>query len=427
MEYIINQGSLNADFDILVGANHSLKFGTSFTGYQLEPGDITPGSSSNIQAVTIQQEQGLEGAVYIGDEFTVSPKMSLYGGLRFSGFGTFGPQQVYNYDPAFSRETTTITDTTDYRSGELIKAYGGIEYRFSLRYLLRPDLSLKLSVDNTRQNIHLLTNTTSIAPTDVWRLSNQHIKPQIGIQYAAGIYKTIYSENLEVSVEGYYKDLRNVLEYKNGADLIVNEVLETDIIRAQGRSYGVEFMVRKKSGLFTGWLAYTYSRSEVRTDSQFPEEQINSGQYYPSNFDQPHNVALVSNYKVNRRINVSFNTTYHTGRPTTLPFAQYQFYDQVLPFFTDRNQFRIPYYLRFDLAVNLEGNHRVDKLAHGSWSFSVYNLLGRNNAFSVFTEASPEGVQVYQLINFCSTNTHHYLQIPSSNEYSKGNIDLSLL
>ncbi len=398
--YVVNQGNLNADFDILVGAKHSLKFGTTIIGYQLEPGTLIPGSDSNIRAVDIAKEQGLEAAVYIGDEYVISPKMSAYGGLRFSGFGTFGPQETYTYDPAFSKETNTIIDTISYQSGELIKAYGGIEYRFSFRYLLRPDISLKLSVDNTRQNIHLLTNTTSVAPTDVWRLSNQHIKPQIGIQYAAGVYKTFYNNNLELSVEGYYKDLRNVLEYKGGADLIANEVLETDIINAQGRAYGVEFLLRKKSGLFTGWLAYTYSRSEVRANSQFPEEQINNGAYYPSNFDQPHNVALVSNYKVNRRINLSFNANYHTGRPTTLPFAQYEFYDQVLPFFTDRNQFRIPYYLRFDLAVNLEGNHRVDKLAHGSWSFSVYNLLGRNNAFSVFSEAGPNGVQVYQLSIF---------------------------
>jgi hypothetical protein len=400
LDYSINQGGFMADFDIYLNSSHSLKFGGSLTGYQLEPGKIRPGVSSNIKEVNIEQEQGLEGALYVGDEFVVSPKLTMYGGLRFSGFGRYGPQEAYIYDPAFSKEINSILDTTNYASGELVKAYGGLEYRFSLRYLLNPNLSLKFSIDKTRQYIHLLTNTTSIAPTDVWRLSNQHIQPQIGVQYAAGIYRTFYNDGLEVSIEGYYKDIQNLLEYKNGADLIVNEVLETDIINATGRSYGIEFLVRKKSGKFTGWVAYTYSRSEVMATSIFPEEQVNAGEYYPSNFDQPHNLSLISNYKVNRRINVSLNGTYHTGRPTTLPFAQFEFYNQVLPFFTERNQYRIPYYLRFDIAVNLEGNHRVDKLAHGSWSFSVYNLLGRNNAFSVFTEAGPEGVQMYQLSIF---------------------------
>ena len=400
LDYKINQGSLNADFDVFINASHSLKFGTSLTAYQLEPGKITPGDNSNIKAVDIAPEKGLEGALYVGHEFIASSKLTLYGGLRFSSFGLLGPQEVYLYNPDFSKEITTIIDTVNYRSGEVIQAYHGLEYRFSLRYLLRPDLSLKLSVDNTRQNIHLLTNTTSIAPTDVWRLSNQHIKPQIGLQVTAGVYRSLYDKGLEVSLEAYYKDVNNLLEYKGGADLIVNEVLETDIINAKGRSYGVEFLIRKKLGKFTGWLSYTYSRSEVLAASVFPEEQINSGEYFPSNFDQPHNVSVISNYKANRRINISLNATYHTGRPTTLPFAQYELNGQVIPFFTQRNQFRIPYYLRFDLALNLEGNHRVNKLAHGSWSLSIYNLFGRNNAFSVFSEGSSKGVRVYQLSIF---------------------------
>ena len=399
MDYRINQGNLNADFDVFLNA-HSLKFGLSATTYQLDPGTISPAADSNIKAVNLEQEKGVEGAVYIGDEFVVSPKLSLYGGLRFSGFGRLGPQEVYSYQQGFSKEVIFITDTVNYQNGELVKTYGGLEYRFSMRYILQPNLSLKLSIDKTRQYIHLLTNTTAIAPTDVWRLSDQHIKPQIGLQYSAGLYRTFYQNGLELSVEGYYKTVDNLLEYKSGADLLVNEVLETDIINAKGRSYGVELLFRKKSGKLNGWLSYTYSRSEVQATSTFPEEQINSGEYYSSNFDQPHNLSVITNYKFNRRVNLSMNFTYHTGRPTTLPFTQYNFNGQVIPFFTERNQFRIPDYMRVDIAVNLEGNHKVGKLAHGSWTFSVYNLLGRNNAFSVFTDSSNGNVQVYQLSIF---------------------------
>ncbi len=399
LDYSINQGNLNADFDMFLNA-HSLKFGINTTVYQLQPGTINPGVDSNIKGVNLEEEKGIEAAIYIGDEFVLSPKLSIYGGLRFSGFGRLGPQQVYTYQPGFSKEEIFITDTVNYDKGELVKAYGGLEYRFSLRYILQPNLSLKLSVDKTRQYIHLLTNTTAIAPTDVWRLSDQYIKPQIGLQYSAGLYRTFYQNGLELSIEGYYKTVDNVLEYKSGADLIINEVLETDIISANGRSYGVEFLLRKKSGKLNGWVSYTYSRSEIKAASSFPEEQINSGEYYPSNFDQPHNLSLITNYKFNRRVNLSLNYTYHTGRPTTLPFTQYSFNGQVIPFFTERNQFRIPDYMRVDIAINLEGSHKVGKLAHGSWTFSVYNLLGRNNAFSVFTDSSNGNIQVYQLSIF---------------------------
>ena len=400
LNYVINQLNVSADFDYLLSDRHSLKFGLTTTGYGLEPGSLNPEGNSNISPVKLEEEKGIESALYVGDEFSISPKLSLYGGLRYSGFGRLGPQQVYSYQPGFSKEIIHITDTVNYQNGELVKTYGGLEYRFSLRYILNSNLSLKFSLDKTRQYIHLLTNTTAIAPTDVWRLSDKNIKPQIGLQYSTGLYRTFYQQGLEVSIEGYFKTAENLLEYKPGADLFINEVLETDIISAEGRSYGVEFLLRKRSGKLNGWLSYTYSRSEVRAVSEFPEEQINEGNYYPSNYDQPHNLSVITNYKFNRRVNMTLNFTYHTGRPTTLPIAQYDFQGQVVPFFTDRNQYRIPDYIRFDFAINLEGNHKVDKLAHGSWSFSVYNLLGRDNAFSVFTESTNGKLQVFKLSVF---------------------------
>ena len=400
LNYAINQINANADFDYLLNERHSLKFGLSAIGYSLKPGTLDAREDSNISPVDLEQEKGVEYAVYIGDEFVVSPTLSLYGGLRFSGFGRLGPQEVYSYQSGLSKEVVYITDTVNYQSGEWVQAYGGLEYRFSLRYIINSNLSLKLSLDKTRQYIHLLTNTTAIAPTDVWRLSDKNIKPQVGLQYSAGLYRTFYQQGLEISLEGYFKTADNLLEYKSGADLFINEVLETDIIRAKGRSYGLEFLLRKKSGKLNGWISYTYSRSEVQAASEFLEEQINNGAYYPSNFDQPHNLSVITNYKFNQRINMTLNFNYHTGRPTTLPFAQYQLNGQVVPFFTDRNQFRIPDYIRFDLAINLEGNHKVDKLAHGSWSFSVYNLLGRANAFSVFTESGDGNLEVFKLSVF---------------------------
>ncbi|MCB0845864.1 MAG: TonB-dependent receptor, partial [Bacteroidetes bacterium] len=175
---------------------------------------------------------------------------------------------------------------------------------------------------------------------------------------------------------------------------------ETDVINAKGRAYGGEFLIKKKSGKLNGWVSYTYARSLVQANGPYPEEVINQGEFYPSNFDRPHNLSLIMNYKFTRRINISLNTTYSTGRPTTLPVATYQFNNISLPFFSNRNQYRIPDYFRMDLGINIEGNHKVRKFLHSSWSFSIYNLTGRNNAYSVFSRIEKNEINTYQLSIF---------------------------
>jgi outer membrane receptor protein involved in Fe transport len=261
------------------------------------------------------------------------------------------------------------------------------------------------------QYIHVLSNTTSISPTDTWRLSGDAIKPQIGNQYSVGLYKTFLGSSFELSIEGYYKRVKNVLEYKDGAELLLNEILETDIISAKGKSYGIEFMIKRNSGKFSGWLSYTYARSLIQADGDYSVERINSGNFYPSNYDKPHTSVLVSNFKINRRVNISFNMNYSTGRPATFPVAKYLFKNQPLLLYTDRNQYRIPHYFRTDLAFNFEGNHKVHKKIHGSWSFSIYNLTSRANAYSVFFRSENEQINGYKLSifkNAIPTLTYHF-------------------
>ncbi|MDN5200409.1 carboxypeptidase-like regulatory domain-containing protein [Fulvivirgaceae bacterium BMA10] len=401
LNYKINQIGIKSDFNFFPDSKHSLKFGISSNLYDLDPGNIKPlGEASLIEEITLDNEKGLESAIYVGDEFEYSRNLSLYAGLRLSVFNLIGPREVFLYQPGFARSKDFIIDTVSYDPGKIIKTYLGPEYRFSLRYKLRPDLSLKVSYDKIRQYIHMLSNTTAISPTDTWRLSDVYIKPQIGDQYSAGFYKSFFKRGIEFSLEGFYKTTKNLLEYKDGAELIVNEVLETDVISSYGKAYGAEFLLKKKTGKLNGWISYTYSRALIQANGQFKDEKINDGDFFPTNFDKPHNVNVVSNYKLNRRVNVSLNFTYSTGRPTTFPITKYQFKDNVYGFFTERNRFRVPDFMRLDFAINFEGNHKIKKLAHGSWSLSVYNVTGRHNAYSVFARSEDGNIKVFQLSIF---------------------------
>lgn len=412
LDYNIDHYSLKTEFNFFPKEKVNIKYGLSSTLYKLQPGSKAPlGESSLIVPIDLSKEKGLETALFGGFEYEMTSQLSWYAGLRVSVFNSLGPGQTFHYQPNSPKETEFISDTTAHSKNEIIKTYIGPELRLSARYKLRDDLSFKFSYDRMNQYIHMLSNTTSISPTDNWRLSSAAIKPQTGNQYSAGLYKTIYGTSLELSLEGYYKKVKNVLEYKDGADLLLNEALETDIVGAKGKAYGFELMLKKNSGKFSGWLSYTFSRSLIQANSEFTSERINSGNYYPSNYDKPHAIVLISNYKINRRVNISFNINYSTGRPATFPVTKYEFKNQPLLLYTDRNQYRIPHYFRTDLAFNFEGNHRVHKKIHGSWSFSVYNLTSRANAYSVFFRSENGELQGYKLSifkNAIPTITYHF-------------------
>ena len=412
MRYNIDDYTFKTDFTYAPGERAFLKLGLSTKLYQMQPGRKLPlGAESLVKPIILLNEKALESGIYGGYEYNFNSRFSVYGGVRLSIFNRLGPGQEFVYQPGSPREEETITDTVFYDKNENMKTYLGPELRLSARYKLKEDLSLKLSYDRINQYIHVLTNTTAVSPIDTWRLSGPAIKPQIGSQYAAGLYKTFYGTSLEMSIEGYYKRVNNVLEYKDGADILLNEILETDIISAKSKSYGVELLFKKQSGKLSGWLSYTYARSLIQARGEYSVEQINSGAYYPSNYDKPHSVYLISNYKINRRVNFALNVNYSTGRPATFPVIKYQFKDQPFLHYTNRNQYRIPDYFRIDLAVNLEGNHKVHKKIHGSWSLSVYNLTSHPNAYSVFFTNEGGEIKGYKLSvfkNAIPTITYHF-------------------
>ena len=322
LAFDVKQTYLKADFTYSPNARHTIDFGMNSIYYHLNPGSLTPYNSQSLVVPDIvRSEQGLETAAYLGDRFDINSNFSISGGIRYSMFNYLGPQSVYVYPPGQPRDPFNIIDTLNYSSGSFVKTYHGPEVRLSARYNLSPTTSVKLSYNTLRQYIHMLSNSVTMSPTDIWKLSDPNIRPQYGQQYSLGWYGNFKSNTIETSVEVYYKNIEHFLDYKSGAKLLLNQHIETDVINTRGKAYGIEFMIQKKTGKLNGWINYTYSRSMVKMDDPIAGEVINKGEYYPTNFDKPHVANLVGNYKFSHRVSISLNTAYSTGRPITLPLA----------------------------------------------------------------------------------------------------------
>jgi hypothetical protein len=402
MDFNIDQWNGKADFSYFLSSRHTIDGGVSTTRYNLSPGTLNPkGAESLVAKNVVADEQGLESALYLSDNIELNPKLSLYLGLRYSFYQYLGPKEIYRYATDAPRETNNIIDTLSYTQGKSIANYNGAEPRVALRYSINENFSVKASYNRMRQYIQMLSNTTAITPTDIWKLSDRYIKPQVGDQVSLGLYKNIKGKNLiETSLEGYYKIMTNTIDYKNGGVLLLNHHIETDILDAKGEAYGLEFLVKKNAGKLNGWISYAYSRSFLKTKGNFSSETVNRGKSYPSNFDKPHAVNFIGNYKFSRRFNFSLNLVYSTGRPITLPIVKYQVDGINRIFYSDRNEYRIPDYFRSDISINIEGNHKIKKLAHSSWTIAVYNLTGRKNAYSVFYTSENGQVKGYKLSVF---------------------------
>jgi hypothetical protein len=401
LKFGIKQVSGKAEFSYLLNARHTLDFGISTIRYQVSPGNFQPRSSESlILPDKLEAEQGQESAIYLEDRFEVNPRLLITAGLRFSVFNYLGPKTVNQYLPGQPIDKLYDTGTQTYGAGEFIKTYGGPEYRISLRQMLTGDLSLKASYNTLRQYIHLLSNTMVASPTDIWKLSDGYIKPQLGDQLAVGLYRNLRGNQIELSVEGYYKNIKNFLDYKGGDSLIMNPRIEAAVINTQGKAYGIELMLRKMTGKLNGWVGYTYSRSLLRASDRTSPDAPNDGNYYPSNYDKPHDFTAITNYRLSHRFSLSFNFTYSTGRPYTPPIGKYTIEGAQRIYYAARNQYRIPDYYRVDVSMNIEGNHKIRKLAHSSWTVAVYNLLGRKNPSSVYFQTQGGVVNGYKLSIF---------------------------
>ena len=397
LNYQINESELKFDFNYNLNKKHKFNYGATTKLYIVKPGSIKAnGDQSLITNLTIPEEKALESAIYFSDEFTVDDKLALNFGVRFSTFSALGESTQKRYATDSPKGNGTVLETINYKNNQVIKTYGGLEYRASARYFLTKELSIKTSFNNTYQYIHRLSNSTTASPTDTWKLSDLNIKPQRAVQASLGLFKNFNVDQYEISLEGYYKKYSDILDYKVGANLLLNEDLVQDVLQGEGKSYGVEFLLKKNHGRLNGWIGYSYSKSFIKLASEFREEQINNGEYFPSNYDKPHDINIVTNYKLTKRFSLSTNFTYQTGRPVTYPIGKYIFNGAEFLHYSQRNEFRIPDYYRLDIGFNIEGNHKIKKFAHSFWNISIYNVLGKNNPYSVFFVTQDGKVKAYQ-------------------------------
>ena len=401
LSFSINQSYFKAHFNYNINSKHSIDYGVNSIYYSLNPGNYIPlGEKSLIKPDIIPTEQAIESALYASEHYTITSALKLDAGIRFSVFNALGPKTVNEYPAGIPRTEENIVRSVNYASGDIVKTYGGPEYRLALRYVIDETFSLKASYNTQRQYIHSLSNTTAMAPTDVWKLSDPNIKPQIGDQISFGLYKNLKSNTIETSFEVYYKNIKNYLDYKSGAKLVMNNHIETDVIGTKGKAYGVELLVKKLSGKLNGWISYTWSRILLRMNDPTAGEIINKGQFYPGNYDKPHDITLIANYRFSHRFSISMNSNYSTGRPITLPIGLFSYAGSMRTLYADRNAYRIPDYFRTDFSMNIEGNHKVNQLFHNSWSIGVYNLTGRKNPYSIYYVSENGMVNGYKLSIF---------------------------
>ncbi|MEQ9166466.1 MAG: TonB-dependent receptor [Fulvivirga sp.] len=374
--------------------NHLFTAGLDVTGYEIKRGMLKPKSTvSTIEEVKLDNEYSVITGVFISDEIQLG-KFAVIPGLRLSNFALFGPFEQPQYDPNEPVNDYSITGTKSYDKNEIAKTYFGLEPRVAAKYNLNLRSNIKASVSRNFQYLHLISNTTAISPIDSWVSSNEYIKPQIGYQYSLGYFYQTDKTNISTSVEVFYKNIDNVPEYRNGANLSLKQNIETELINSKADIRGAEFSLIKE-GRLSGQLSYTYSSSRRRTTTSNEALQINDNSFFPSNYDQPHNVKMNANYDISKRHVFSVNFNAATGRPISAPSERFLINNVIVTNYPERNNYRIPTYHRLDLSLLIRTNHKRDKKWEGSWTLTVYNVYNRKNAFSVFFEESKERGYTY--------------------------------
>jgi hypothetical protein len=366
----ITDFNLKEDLQYAVNNEHRLKFGINILHHSIAPGDITTDASSSFNAKSIEKRFGYENSAYISDDWKVSDKLSVLYGLRLSAFSLIGPGTFKSYDAAGK-----AIDSAKYGSGSTVKSYLNLEPRLSAGYQLSDASSVKVSYNRNTQNIHLLTNSTTSSPTDLYVMSSNNIKPEIADQVSAGWFRNFKDNLFEFSAELYYKWLQNQIDYKDGAQLIANQDVESLLTYGSGRAYGVELFLKKKYGRFNGWIGYTLSRTENKFAA------INNGRYYPSRQDRTHDLSVVGIYQLTKRLSFSSSFIYQTGSAVTYPTGKYNVGGLTTFSYSERNGYRKPANNRLDIGATLEGKQH--KRYHSSWTFSIYNVYAHRDPYSI--------------------------------------------
>ncbi|QDH79747.1 TonB-dependent receptor [Echinicola soli] len=362
--------SLKEDFEYYINPDNTLKFGAGLIRHNFVPGEISPQGDSYINAQTLQNKYAWEAAAYVSEELNVSPALSVNGGLRYSWFAQVGPGEVFTYD-----QDGDVVSSETYGKGEIVETYGGLEPRLGLTYMLNDETSLKASYGRNRQYLHLVSNSTSGTPIDLWIPSSNNVKPQIADQIAMGYYRNFKDNMYESSMEVYYKDMQNQVDYRTGAELVFNENVESQLLFGKGWSYGAEFFLRKNTGRLTGWVSYTISK----TVREFAG--VDYGEVYPASWDRPHDFSVVGIYQLNKKWNLSASFVYRSGNAVTYPVGKYEMKGEVINMYGKRNNNRMPDYNRLDIGATMK--LRDTEKFSSDLNFSIYNVYARKNAYSI--------------------------------------------
>lgn len=364
------------------------------------PGEISTSGSTVLNDMAIEKDYALESAIYLGHEWQMHPRFSVNYGLRYSNFLVLGPGTAYTFD-----DNDDPVTSTEYSDGDIIEAYGGLEPRFSANMLLDNESSLKMSYSRNYQYIHLVSNSNTGSSLDVWHPSTNLVKPEIADQISLGYFRNFANNNYETSVEVYYKDLQNLVDFQNGADLMLNQYVESQFVFGDGLSYGAEFYLKKNRGKLTGWLGYTLAR----TEREFAD--INNGNTFPATNDRTHDFSMTLMYNLNSKWNLSANWVYNTGQAVTYPSGKYMIDGQTVNYYTDRNSYRMPDYHRLDLGATY--NFKKRGRFESNLSISLYNAFGQKNPYSIYfreNEDDPnitEAVKIY-LFQYFPSITYNF-------------------
>lgn len=383
--YKISHYEIKSNFWRLINEKNKFETGVSLIGYNLSKGKVIPFTENSLrEPVNLGVENGFEGTLYASDSYEPFPWLNIYLGLRYSTFAPLGEKDVLTYLPEQPKDPRYVMGSIHFNRLEPIKWYHGPEVRALINIKTDGNGSIKLSYNQNRQNLFMLNNTVTIAPNTQWKLADYYLKPSVGQQLSIGIFRNLPKYNFEISAELFAKKTENLSEFKDGASFIQSPNIEMMVLQGTQQAYGVELMAKKTAGRLNGWLAYTYSKSIIEVNGEDFWDKINHGKAYPSNYDIPHVVNCVVNYRFSRRFNLSTAATYQQGRPITYPLSVY--YVNSLPVieYSSRNEFRIPDYFRLDMSLAVEGNLKKRKLFHSSWVFGVYNVTGRKNPLSIF-------------------------------------------
>ncbi|MBI2280350.1 MAG: TonB-dependent receptor [Bacteroidetes bacterium] len=379
----IQDFTLKQDVDFFWNGNNKLKFGASAIHHTFYPGEISS-TGESVGDSKIENRYGIESGLYVSNEQKFNESWSATYGVRYSNFTQIGPGEFYTYNTQGK-----ATDTTVYKENNVVVTYHGIEPRLSLNYVLNESTSIKTSYNRMYQYLHLLSNSSGGNPTDTWLSSSNNVKPEIADQVALGYFKNFKNNTYEFSVETYYKAMQNTIDYRTGAEITLNPKVEGELLYGKGRAYGLEFYLKRKKGVFTGWISYTLARTEVQYD------KINKGAWYPAKQDRTHDLSFVAMYDISERLKISSTFVFYTGNAVTFPTGKYVIDGQTINLYSDRNGSRFPNYHRLDLGLTLEGKNykmvtnpetglkeKKDRRIHSSWNFSIYNVYARENPYS---------------------------------------------